>query len=75
MVGEELAVPQSPVGSSTSLVPPSSRLEPGLGNLTALFKGLLQVVEAMLAMNMSGRESRPEASEAPPVTSVGAQFM
>lgn len=73
--GAEPFAPQSPVGSSTSLVPPSSRFSPGLGNLTAWLRGLVHVVDAMLAMNMSGRASRPEASLAPPVTSIGAQFM
>jgi hypothetical protein len=67
--------PQSPVGRTAGLSPPLTRFAPGLGNLMGEFSTRLQVVEAMLAMSMSGSASNPVVSLAPPVTSIGAQFM
>lgn len=63
-----------PVGAFKSLVFPNCTSEPGLGNLTAEFGTDSQDL-SMLITSISGSASKPLLSLAPPVTSIGAQFM
>ena len=72
--GVEPVAPQLPVGSFKSLVLPFCTVSPGLGNLVAKFWGEVHP-SLMLATNMSGSSLKAESSLAPPVTSIGAQFM
>lgn len=56
-------------------LPETWRFLPGLGNLRTLLVGLLQELVAIFATSMSGSALKPDLSLAPPVTSIGAQFM
>lgn len=68
--------PQSPVGGVGLEPDATRRFWPGFGYLTSVDATLLQVDPAMLlATNRSGSELKPDWSEAPPVTVIGAQFM
>lgn len=70
------AAPQSPVGGVGLEPDATRRFWPGFGYLTSVDATLLQVEPAMLlATNRSGSELKPDWSEAPPVTVIGAQFM
>lgn len=69
------AAPQlEPVGSFNVALDATCTTEPGLGNLVSKFCGLVHEASGMLATNMSGKESKAELSDAPPVTVIGAQF-
>lgn len=68
-------VPQlPPVGDLRSFVAPFWTTSPGLGNWTAKLATDSQV-SSRLATSMSGSASNAVLSLAPPVTSMGAQFM